>query len=191
MEDVELGVCKGRLYRGDPALAAVVLPGARYLPFAPLLWFAREVVQARGWTVLEVWDELRDPGVDARTWVEERALAALDRVGAADTLLVTKSLSSHAVHVAAERNLPGVWLTPLLVAPEVAKGFTELRAPALLVGGGADESWDGALARSLRHEVLELEGADHSLQLPGEPLASLELLRRVVGRIDTFVAARP
>ena len=46
MEDVDLGVCKGRWYSGDQDRVAVVLPGARYLPFAPLLWFSREVVLA-------------------------------------------------------------------------------------------------------------------------------------------------
>jgi hypothetical protein len=190
VEDVDLGVCKGRLYPGDPALAAVILPGALYLPFAPLLWFAREVAQAHGWTVLEVWDEYRDRSVDARAWVEERATAAVDRLGATRTLLVAKSLSSNAVHLAAERNLPGVWLTPLLYLPEIAEGFRQLRAPALLVGGGEDKSWDGELARSSRHEVLELEAADHSLQIPGEALASIDLLRHVVERIEEFLDER-
>jgi hypothetical protein len=190
VEDVDLGVCKGRLYPGDPALAALILPGARYLPFAPLLWFAREIAQAHGWTVLEVWDEYRDRNVDARAWVEERANAALDHLGTTRTLLVTKSLSSHAVYLAAARNLPGVWLTPLLYLPEIAEGFRQLRAPALLVGGVEDESWDGELARSSRHEVLELERADHSLQIPGEPLASIDALRRVAERVDGFVEAR-
>ena len=189
MEDVDLGVCRGRWYAGDPERVVIVLPGARYLPFAPLLWFSREVARAHGWTALEVWDEYRDRSLDPRQWVEERASAAFDFLSAAPTLLVTKSRSSHAVPLAAARDLPGVWLTPLLPVPEVAEGFRRLRAPALLVGGSADESWDGQLARDTGHEVLELDGADHSLQLPGEPLRSVDLLRRVVERMDAFVAA--
>ena len=39
MEVIELGLCKGRWYAADPGRVAVVLPGARYLPFGPLLWF--------------------------------------------------------------------------------------------------------------------------------------------------------
>ena len=189
MEDVDLGVCAGRWYPADPDRVAVVLPGARYLPFAPLLWFAREVAQSRGWSVLEVWDEYRDRSVDPAQWVEERANAALEHVGGARVLLVTKSLASHTARLAADRDLPGIWLTPLLVSDQVVAGFRRLGAPALLVGGGADESWDGQLARSLGTDVLELEGADHSLQLPGDPLGSIEVLRRVAERMEGFVAA--
>ena len=190
MEDVDLGVCAGRWYPGAPERVAVVLPGARYLPFAPLLWFTREVALARGWSVLEVWDEYLDRSQDPWRWVEERAEAALARAGKAEVLFVAKSLTSRAVTLAADRGLPGIWLTPLLHEPEIAREFERLQAPALLVGGTADESWDGVLARQGRHEVLELDGADHGLQLADDPLGSLDALRRVVERIDEFVAAR-
>jgi hypothetical protein len=191
VEDVDLGVCAGRWYAADPArVVVVVLPGARYLPFAPLLWFTREVARARGWSVLEVWDEYLDRSEDPWRWVEERAEAALARVGDAEVLLVSKSLTSRAVRLAADRGLPGVWLTPLLHEPEIAREFERLGAPALLVGGSADESWDGELARRVGHEVLELADADHGLQLAGDPGASLDLLGRVVAAVDAFVAAR-
>jgi hypothetical protein len=103
--------------------------------------------------------------------------------------MVTKSLTSRAVTFAEERNLPGIWLTPLLHEPEIAEGFERLHAPALLVGGTADESWDSGLATRAGHAVLELEGADHALQIPGDPIASIDGLRRVVERLDSFVAA--
>jgi pimeloyl-ACP methyl ester carboxylesterase len=189
VEDVDLGVCKGRWYAGAADRVVVVLPGALYLPFAPLLWFAREVALARGWSVLEVWDEYRDRSEDPWRWVFERAEAALRHVGDAPTALVTKSISSRAVTIAVEQGLPGIWLTPLLRNDDIAVGFEQLSAPALVVGGTADESWDGELARRAGHEVLELEGANHSLQLEGDPLASIDALRRVVERMDAFVAA--
>ena len=189
MEDVDLGVCKGRWYAGDPDRVAVVLPGALYLPFAPLLWFAREVALARGWSVLEVWDEYRDRSQDPWRWVFDRAEAALTYAGDAGRALVTKSITSRAVTMAAEMGLPGIWLTPLLRDDEIATGFETLSAPALLVGGTTDESWDGELARRAGHEVLELEGANHALQMDGDPLGSIDALRRVVERVDVFVAA--
>jgi hypothetical protein len=103
-------------------------------------------------------------------------------------LLVAKSLTSRAVTLAGDRGLSGIWLTPLH-EPEIAQGFERLGGPALLVGGTADESWDGELPRRAGHEVLELEGADHALQIPGDPLASVDALRRVAERTDAFVAA--
>jgi hypothetical protein len=189
VDDVDLGVCAGRWYPADPDRVAVVLPGARYLPFAPHLWFAREVAAAHGWSVLEVWDEYLDRSVDPRRWVEDRAAAALEHAGDARIALVTKSITTGAVGIAADRGLPGIWLTPLLHNEVIAGDFDRLEAPALLVGGTADESWDREVARRAGHEILELEGADHGLQLPGDPLGSIEALRRVAERMDAFVAA--
>jgi hypothetical protein len=187
MEDVDLGVCRGRWYAGDPSRVAVVLPGARYLPFAPLLWYAREAALARGWSVLEVWDEYVDRSLDPWQWVSDRAEAALARAGAVTTMLVTKSISSSAVTIASERDVPGIWLTPLLHEDQIAAGFERLSAPALLVGGTADESWDGELARRAGHGVLELEDANHALQFDGDPAASIDALRHVVDRMNAFI----
>jgi hypothetical protein len=36
--------------------------------------------------------------------------------------------------------------------------------------------------------VLELEGANHSLQIEGDPLGSVDALRVVTARIDEFLA---
>ena len=52
-------------------------PGVRYFSQAPLLWFAREAAQARGWSVVEV-DERAPAGEDPFEWMlgqAERALA--------------------------------------------------------------------------------------------------------------------
>ena len=190
MEEIDLGVCGGRLWRGDERRAAVVLPGARYSPSCPLLWFARKVVQKRGWTVVEVWDEWRG-GADAVAWADDRASAALGAAAAArQLLLVGKSISSFAAALAADRGLPAVWLTPLLTEDEVVTALRRRTAPALLVGGTADETWDARVAYELDGaEVLELDGADHALEIAGDPLASIDALRRTTERIEAFVGS--
>ncbi len=185
MEDVDLGVCGGQLFAGDPARVAVLLPGARYVPAAPLLWFAREAVMAQGWTVLQVWDQ-RDGTGDYRAWVAQRFQAALAHTGGAQ-LVIAKSLSTLALPAAQERGLAGVWLTPLCDAPEIRDAV--IAAPALLAGGTADPVWDSDVAAGLAGaEVLEVPGADHSLQLPGDPAASLDVLRAVMERVGEFAA---
>lgn len=168
---------------------AIVLPGAHYLPGYPALWFAREAVQRHGWSVLEVWDECWEPEAAGR-WVEERALAALEHAGDPDRILiVAKSLSTRAAPIARERRLPAVWLTPLLEDDDVVAALRTPTAPALLVGGTADPLWSSALVSTLdRVEVLELAGVDHGLEVEGDPLASIDALRRVTYAIDGFVA---
>jgi hypothetical protein len=64
----------------------------------------------------------------------------------------------------------------------VAVALDVATAPALLIGSPADPTW-GEGAAPDGPEILELEGLDHSLQIEGDPMASLDVLRRVTERI--------
>jgi hypothetical protein len=66
------------------------------------------------------------------------------------------------------------------------------RSPTLLVGSPADPTWgDGTVPDNDALEVLELPGLDHSLQVSGDPRASLDALGRVTGRVGAFLDALP
>jgi pimeloyl-ACP methyl ester carboxylesterase len=175
------------LHEGDAARCLVLLPGVRYFSQAPLLWFTREAAQAAGWSVLEL-SERAPADQDPFEWMRARAERALAATDAEQVVVAGKSLGSIAALLAAERGLPGIWLTPLLVRPEVLAALNASNAAALAIGSPADETWSGGgrpSAESL--ELLELEGLDHSLQVPGDPLASLDVLRRVVEAVDGFL----
>jgi len=170
-------------HEGDPARCAVVLPGVRYFSQAPLLWFAREAAQARGWTVLEV-DERAPAGEEPFRWMREQAKRALDAADAELTVVVGKSLGSVAATLFSG---PAVWLTPLLNQPEIAEALGATRAPTLLVGSPADPTWrEGTVPDNPALELLELPGLDHSLQVSADPLASLGALRDVTARVALF-----
>ncbi|MFD2082381.1 alpha/beta fold hydrolase [Actinopolymorpha cephalotaxi] len=177
-------------YEADPNRVAIVLPGARYTPAHPLLYFTRGVLHAHGWTVQEVWWE--PPALSDRAavsgWVCDQATAALDREKAERLLLVGKSLGTFAAPVAVERDLPAIWLTPLCGERYVTGALTTATAPTLLVGGTGDPTWNGDLARSTKAEVLEIPGADHGLETEHDPVNSADILRQVVGTVDGFVA---
>jgi hypothetical protein len=184
---VDFGPCAGLLHENDPGRCAVLLPGMHYTTQAPLLWWAREVAEAHGWSALEVLDSLPD-GADPLGWARDRARRALDRVEAAEVLVVGKSLASTAAGIVADRGVPAVWLTPLLNDERVVDDLSRAARPALLIGGSADESWaPDALADSGLLQIVQLDGLDHSLQRPGDPGASIDALRAVAERIDQFV----
>jgi pimeloyl-ACP methyl ester carboxylesterase len=122
---VDLGVCDGHEYEGDPARTAIVLPGGMFGGM---------------------------PG-------------------------------SLAAPFAAEHGLAAVWTTPLLDHSQCADGLRARTAPVLLVGGTADESWPGELARELADEVLELAGADHGLTRASD----LEQVERAVAAFSARV----
>jgi pimeloyl-ACP methyl ester carboxylesterase len=185
---VDLGVCSGYAWDGDPARAAIALPGAM-LGGMPSLAFPLSVFVARGWSAVQVWDEFLDRSVDPTPWVRERVEAAIAAAKGAERLvLVAKSLSTRAAGLAAERSIPAVWLTPLLDDPESVDGLRRRTAPALLVGGTADPTWDGRLARELSDDVLELPGADHGLGTGADPRPLLANLERIVERVDALAA---
>ena len=188
---IDLNPGEAILHEGDPGRCAVVLPGVRYFNQAPLLWFAREAAEAAGWSVLEL-SERAPADEEPFAWMRDRAELALDSASEADTVVVIgKSLASAAAPLVAERGLPAVWLTPLLVRPEVVAALRAATAPALLVGSTADPTWsDGEQPEGDAIEVLELEGLDHSLQVEGDPLASLDVLRAVTERIGEFLERR-
>ena len=64
-----------------------------------------------------------------------------------------------------------------IVSAEIAR---LVDSPALLIGGTNDPAWNGALARELSDDVLELEGADHGL-------ARIEHLAPIVAAIGAFL----
>ena len=165
----------------------MVLPGVRYFSQAPLLWFAREAAQAHGWSVVEV-DERAPHGRDPFEWMRERAEEALAAAaGAGLTVVIGKSLGSAAAPLVSG---PAIWLTPLLIRPEIVGALEAATAPALLVGSPADPTWaDGRKPENERLELVELPGLDHSLQVSGDPLASLDVLSDVTRRVAAFLAA--
>ena len=164
---------------------AVVVPGRMFGPAAPLLMYSGDVAEERGATVhRHSWTA--EPRIDDPDWVRGELTGVLDAI-AGKPLLIGKSLGTRAADLAAERDLPAVWLTPLLTVPEVAAALGRSGAPFLLVGGTADPYWDAALAARLTPHVLQVDEADHGMYVPGPLTASIEVLARVVVAVELFL----
>jgi hypothetical protein len=187
---IDLNPDEAVLHEGDPGRCAVLLPGVRYFSQAPLLWFAREAAQARGWSVLEL-SERAPADEEPFAWMRARAERALEAASADTVVVIGKSLGSAAAPLVAERRLAAVWLTPLLIRPDVVAALGSSSAPSLLVGSTADPTWsDGEQPEGDSIVVVEFDGLDHSLQVEGDPLASLDVLRQVTERIGAFLEDR-
>jgi hypothetical protein len=168
------------------APVATLLPGRGYGPQAPLLYYARLLLRSRGFTVRTV-DWERVPGLDPDDHRAVAAAAAEATAGA--DLVVGKSLGSLALPAAAERGLPGIWLTPLLGVEELRRAAARAAASTLLIGGTADPYWDGAAAAATGAAVFEVPGADHSLERPGDLDGTLAVLAAVLERIGAQLDA--
>jgi len=187
VERIDLGPGQALRHERDSDRCVVLLPGRFYPTRAPALWFVREAAMASGWSALEV---LGEPGEhdDLLDWERSRAQAAIEAAGTARVLVVGKSLASLLAGEIVERDVPAVWLTPLLNKADVIDGLARTRRPALLVGGDADPTWrPEAIPAERPIEVLELPGVDHSLQVPGDPAASLDALGRLTDAVARFL----
>jgi hypothetical protein len=143
------------------------------------------VLLTKGWSVEEVWWEPDD--LLSEEALIGRVKTTLDKFSSQVPLVVGKSLGSLALPLVIERGLPAIWLTPLLNRPELVEALSRVTSKTLLVGGTADDSWNGDIAKASGQQVLELLGADHGLEIPGDPLASVGLLKEVVAAITLFV----
>jgi len=180
----------------DSDLRALLLPGAGYTTQAPLLWYAEQVLGSHGWTTEAlVWSGNPDSREEVRMTYDMVLRQRTAVESGATYLVVGKSLGTLALPTAVDLEVAGVWLTPLLseqqAEPELRASVRDLSAlgiPALFVGGTADPAWDGDLARS-GGTVLEVPGAIHRLEIPGDWRASLTILTDVASAIDGFVSA--
>lgn len=169
----------------DDDRVAVLVPGIGYTAQGPLLAYARLAVERRGSARVISWSPPQfESAADQVAWVRAQVLDALGKDRA---LLIGKSLGSLAASLAAERDLPAVWLTPLLHRPEVVEAIAAARHPPLLVGGTADRSWDGPVAHRLSPHVLQIPDADHALYVPGPVSRTIAAAAQVADALEQFL----
>jgi hypothetical protein len=172
-------------------LTGILIPGRLYTTAGTLFDLADHALTGYGDAVEHItWlapDGLLD--IDPEPFVRVHAEAALHRVDPATRpVLIAKSLGTRAAAFAAERSLPAIWLTPLLTDPSVAAAITAGTAPALLIGGAADELWDTTAARATGKPFLEIPGADHALRVPGSIRDYTNVLENIETNIENFLA---
>lgn len=172
--------------------SAIVAPGGGYGPDGPLLMYARLAVERRGGLVHPVvWELPRGSDFSRqRLRVASQVGSAVDELTAAAgaaPVVIGKSLGSLAAPVAADRGLAAVWFTPLLTDELTVAALRRATGPCLLVGGTADRFWDGQAARSLPAEVVEVDGADHGMFVPGGLAASAAVLGQVITAVEDFL----
>jgi hypothetical protein len=167
-------------------------PGGNYGADGPLLMYARLAVERRGGrTVPIVWELSKGSSVSQqREQVASQVMSAIDETTAvtgAAPVVIGKSLGSLAAPVIADRGLAAVWFTPLLTDEPTVTALRRATGPCLLVGGTADQWWDGSAARSVTSHVVEIDGADHGMFVLGRLAASAAVLGQVITAVEEFL----
>ena len=165
----------------------LVLPGAGYGQQAPLLWWARTIVEEHGGEVVAPAGTVDEAArADPVGFVERAVEQAL--AGRRADLVVAKSLGCAALPWAVREGVPGVWLTPVLLWEPVAEALAAAGSEHVAVGGSADPAWRTERVPGTAARLQTVDGADHALQVAGDWRTSVRLQSDVLAVVDRAVS---
>jgi len=186
---------------------AVMLPGYAYSIAAPLFHYGGQLLSSLGFDLLAV-DyrynenrEFRAASDDQRKrWfafdVHAVYESVLGRARYKRLLFFGKSMGTIAMLDIIERPLPWektgfVWLTPAAAEGELLRALRRHAVPSLVVVGSKDHFYrqeEIEQLSALRHvDTKVVEGADHGMEYPDQPLRSVRVLPEILDSIAQFV----
>lgn len=191
---------------GESSALAVMLPGLNYSCDSPLFFYTTSICMAHSIDVLQLWANYNTSAFqslsekDQLRWLVEDATALITAGHAqrnyAHLILAGKSISTLTLGALfgdsdAYQGAFAIWLTPLMRYPVVVRGMSRARPKSLFIGGSADRSLNanllGTQHRFSYRENIIIEGADHSLQIPGDLPRSLDAMKEIVAAVETFI----
>lgn len=187
---------------------AVLFPGYGYHADLPVLYYPGKIVRSRGMDLLRMdtaysrraaFRQLTPDKQEA--WYDEDASAALDAAleqrPYRRLVLIGKSLGTLAMAGLLSRHshLPAstwIWLTPVLRDQRLVERIERYKPRSLFAIGSADQYYDEAVLNRLvdatQGELVIIPGADHSLEVGGDALQSMQALAQVITGIEAFIA---
>ena len=185
---------------------AVLYPGMRYTCDKPLLYFTTELLLSKGFDVLQLWSNYGTADFDKLSQAEKTIQLIADgqellesgrQAGTyAQLLLCGKSLGSLTMAFILNENqdvsnLRSVWFTPLIHLPPVSEAILEIGSPAFIAGSLADNTFSSGPIDQIKSKsnttTFITDGADHSLEIPGDSLHSLNILEQVITKLSVFI----
>lgn len=187
---------------------AVVLPGGGYTDLGPAIRLPVLAAQDHGYRPVSVTypaEALRSRDMAAlvtaaRTQVEAALADAVGDGGVGRVVIVAKSLGTRVVgglvdSLSAIDAVAAVWLTPLFGDPDVRRVAIDAGWRSLIAYGDQDPFHDEAgvaeVAGALSATVVQLNEADHALEVPGNVVATADGLRELAVAARDFLAHRP
>ena len=187
---------------------AVLLPGFGYTLDMPLFYYAEHLLLERGWDVLRV-----EYAYNKRPEFQDAARAGTGSVAAGryDRCLARRSwpanlrarrphreVSGHPGHgTPADTGRPashrGSRLADATAFQErLRQQIQQYGGPSLFVIGTADPHFDPLVLEKMQvatiGEAVVVRNADHGMDIPGDPIASVRAVERVVEALGRFLA---
>ena len=186
---------------------AVLLPGFGYTLDMPLFYYAETLLLERGWDVLRVeyaynkrpeFQTLPKPERDRWLLADTTAAwrAGLGQRTYQRVVLIGKSLGTLAMGQLLTTadpppNVAAVWLTPMLAEERLRQQILQYGGPSLFVIGTADPHFEPVVLEKMQAatigEAVIVKNADHGMDIPGDPIASVRAVERVVEALGRFL----
>ena len=187
---------------------ALLLPGYGYTLDMPLFYYAEKLLLERGWDVLRVeyayntrsefqtlpkpeWDRwlLTDTTAAWRAGLGHRTYERVVLIGKS---LGTLAMGNLLTMVDPHPNVGAVWLTPLLGEERLRQQIQQYGGPSLFVIGTADPHFEPVVLEKMQvatiGEAVVVRNADHGMDIPGDQIASVRAVERVVEALGRFLA---
>ncbi|MCA1031685.1 alpha/beta hydrolase [Bacillus timonensis] len=178
----------------------IVLPGAGYSTQAPLLHFTTGLFYNKGFDVLHINYSFSSQEMST---LNERDLArgvqlaidnAIQNKKYSNYYVVAKSIGtkvlSYLLDHAMLKDAKVVWLTPILQNDDVFSTMLNSGNKGLCVIGDNDSCFIVDRFEKLRHNqnltLKVVEGGNHGLELDGEPIKSIDVLKNVISEMGEF-----
>ena len=185
---------------------AIIYPGLRYSPDKPLLYYTTELLLSRGYDVLQLWSNYRTSAFNELSQAEQTVQLIQDGQALLNfgiqsgtytqLLLCGKSLGTLTMAFILNEEIEKiepttVWFTPLIHLPPVSDAILKIEAPAFVAGSLADSTFSSGPIDQIKSisstKSFITDHADHSLEVPGDTLKSLQILNQVMVKLSKFI----
>jgi hypothetical protein len=184
---------------------ALIFPGLRYTCDKPLLYYTTQLLLDQERDVIQLWLDYGAPKYKELSQAEQTQYAleystALLSAGKnsgsyTEFIIAGKSMGTLMMTLLLTkfpelRQETTIWLTPLVNLPPVSQAISSLIGPAFVASGDADPIFDqGAVSLFKTKSNLTtrvIKNGDHSLEIPGDQLNSLQVLSNIMKDLDSF-----
>jgi predicted alpha/beta-hydrolase family hydrolase len=190
---------------GQPKGLVVSLPGDNYGVDGPLLYYPNQRLWRGGWDTAGITYGYQSAG---KRFAPLAIAGVLDECQRAievllhqrdyqQLVLMGKSLGASLVALLCQQLVLPAWTRAVYLTPPLGAMFNpiflETAQPACLALGTVDRFYDPEALRALRQartfHLIQIEGADHSLNIEGDLQASLDGVKRVTEEVIAFICA--
>lgn len=188
----------------NPTGLAIILPGMGYTVKSPILHFATGAYLNRGYDVLHINYEYNTDQYDHFTFEEVKRALSSDVITVLHETLYDEDFKSYylvgksfgclampeALNFAPLQKAKTVWLTPHLKEKYVFETMLNSQNKGLCMIGDRDSFYNKESLEQLQTnrniDYFIPRGANHALEIDGQTLESIDLVKRVVQMINEF-----